>query len=131
MTQAQQIRKVMPRYDSLIFGILIKIYEAWDEGNLQHALRRACMMVTFLTRDMKKKLKDHREQILEEMAKAQGVKGYDFHNEQINRNRNARRVAMIYLEPFVDKITDLLDEAGYFALFRNYLRDFGTLEEKE
>jgi len=103
----------LPYYTAFLMDKVNKIYDAWDLENITLALRRATRLVAFLPRKMKKEMLEDVEDIEKAMMKAYRVKGVDFHTDQLARNREARRVASLYLEPFVNKLMDLLDENDY------------------
>jgi len=103
----------LPYYTAFLMDKVNKIYDAWDLENITLALRRATRLVAFLPRKMKKQMLEDVEDIEKAMMKAYRVKGVDFHTDQLARNREARRVASLYLEPFVNKLIDLLDENHY------------------
>ena len=103
----------LPYYTAFLMDKVNKIYDAWDSEDITLALRRATRLVAFLPRKMKKEMLEDVEDIEKDMMKAYRVKGVDFHTDQLARNREARRVASLYLEPFVNKLIDLLDENHY------------------
>lgn len=108
-----KVKDVMPTYRGFLAGRLVEIWSAWDEGDLELSLRRACRLVTFLPRALKKQLREDRDKITKEMNSVYGLTGVDFYTTHLTRNRQVNRVAMLYLEPFADKILNLLDERGY------------------
>jgi len=103
----------LPYYTAFLMDKVNKIYDAWDLEDITLALRRATRLVAFLPRKMKKEMEADVEDIEKDMMKAYRVKGVDFHTDQLARNREARRVASLYLEPFVNKLMDLLDDNHY------------------
>ena len=111
----KKVKDVMPTYRAFLAGRLLEIWAAWDNGNLEQSLRRALRLVTFLPRELKKELRKDEERITKALNAAYRVQGVDWYTRQQNRNREARRVASLYLEPFVDKMTDLLDEGDYLV----------------
>jgi len=100
-------------YTVFLFKGIMDIYEAWDEGNVEFALRRALRLVVFLPTDIKKALWPDKEKIEKDLAQAYKTQGVDWYTRQQNRNRAARRVAWYHIEPFVDEMVRLLDEKGW------------------
>jgi len=100
-------------YTVFLFKGIMDIYEAWDEGNVEFALRRALRLVVFLPSDIKKALWDDKKRIEKDLGQAYKTAGVDWYTRQQNRNRAARRVAGYYIEPFVDEMVQLLDEKGW------------------
>jgi hypothetical protein len=103
----------LPYYTAFLMDKINKIYDAWDDDNQPLALRRALRLVTFLPKKMKTVLAEDVAEIEADMHQAYRMKGVDFHTNQLARNKTARSVATLYLEPFVDKLVDLLDEHDY------------------
>ena len=93
-----------------LFKGITGIYEAWDEGSYEVALRRALRLTVFLPSDIKEALKEDKEEVLRELNKAYRISGVDFFTTHQVRNRAARRVSVYYLEPYVDEMIRLLDE---------------------
>lgn len=105
--------KIMPTYSGFLIDKVNKIYEAWDKNQLETALGRAIRLVYFLPKELKDKMRDDKNKIIEEFNKAYRVSGVDWYTRQQNRNRAARRVAQYYLPSFVDEMMNWLDERGY------------------
>jgi len=122
----------LPYYTAFLMDKVNKIYDAWDSEDITLALRRAIRLVVFLPTEMKKELEADVEDIQKDMMKAYRVKGVDFHTDQLARNREARRVATQYLEPFVDELIDLLDKNHYLepGALQPYRSGEKTLEAK-
>ena len=110
----------MPTYISFLMGRLIEIWEAWDSGDPEFALRKACRLVIFLPRDLKKEMQHEVELVTKEMNAAYNLSGSDFFNTHLVRNRYGRRVATEGLPPFLDKMIDLLDERGYLEKVKEF-----------
>jgi len=105
-----------PNYNSLLFGMLIKISEDWNRGDPEGALNRTFKFTVFLPTVLKKRIKKQRDFIKEALRKAYQKQGVDFYTGHLVRNRAARRVAHSYLEPFLDEIIDWLDQRGYLEV---------------
>jgi len=105
--------KIQPTYSGFLIDKVNKIYESWDNGNQERSLRRALRLVYFLPKELKDKMRDDKNKIIEEFNKAYRVSGVDWYTRQQNRNRAARRVAQDYLPSFVDEMMNWLDERGY------------------
>lgn len=98
---------------AFLFKALYGIYDAWDEGNLRKALSRATRLVVFLPTDIKKKLWPERQKIVSAVNQAYRRNSVDWFTSQGLRNTTADRVAQLYLEPFVNRIVDLLDDKDW------------------
>jgi len=96
-----------------LFKAYTSIYEKWVEGNLEGALTEALKLVVELPTDVKEALWKDKKQIEKDLDKAYRTQGVDWYTRQQNRNRAARRVAHYYIEPFLDKMTRLLDAKGW------------------
>jgi len=110
LSQAEMLRY----YAGLLVHRLNLILEAWDAGDLEEALARAIRTAYILTRDMKVNLFPDIEAITKEMNATYNVQSYDFYSTQLAQNKAARRVAQKWLPQFVDKLTNLCDDKGYF-----------------
>jgi hypothetical protein len=107
------LAKIHPTYSGFLIDKVNKIYDAWDKGLLETALNRAMRLCYFLPKELKDKMRDDKNKIIEEFNKAYRVSGVDWYTRQQNRNRAARRVAHHYLPSFVDEMMNWLDERGY------------------
>lgn len=116
----KEVKAVMPTYISFLMGRLIEIWQAWDEGELVTALRKACRLVTFLPTDLKKKLMDKVKIIKAEMRKANQVEGSDYYIGLIVKNKKNMQTAYKYLDPFVDDLVTLLDQRGYLEKVKEF-----------
>jgi len=105
--------KFQPTYSGFLIDKLNKIELAWDQDMPEAALRRALRLVNFLPKELKKKLKPKKEIIVKALNSAYRISGVDYYTTQQIRNRKARTIASLYLEPFVDEMLDWLDERGY------------------
>jgi len=108
-----EVKGVMPNYISFLMGRLIEIWQAWDGGDPEFALRKTCRLTIFLPRDLKEKLREDLLKITRAMNQAYNISGSDFFLTHLRRNRKGREVATILLPPFLDTVVDLLDERGY------------------
>ena len=88
---------------------------------------------TLTPKKIKDKLKHEVEVITKDMNKAYSLQGVDFFTTHQVRNRAARRVANHYIGPFLSKLSDLLDEWGYYEVPSRRLKpaDFKGLEKNE
>jgi len=110
----KEVKAVMPTYISFLMGRLTEIWQAWDSGDPEFALRKSCRLVLFLPRDLKKKMREDVQLISKEMNWAYNLNSADFFTTNLIRNRQGRMTAARRLPPFIDKITDLLDERGFY-----------------
>lgn len=97
-------------YTFFLFKRIDQIYEAWDEADLELALRRALRLVVFLPNDIKDALWPKKEEITKKMRDTSQIQSVDFFTSHLVRNKASFRVAMFYLEPFVDEMVRRLDE---------------------
>jgi len=65
-------------------------------------------------RKIKKRLQHDVKIIREAMNKAGQTRASNFYSTKIQQNQALRRVANHYLGPFLSKLSDLLDQAGYY-----------------
>jgi len=100
-------------YTFFLFKALADIYEAWNEGNSLYALGQACKLVIFLPNDIKEVLWGDKEAIQKDLVLARRSTSSNFYSTIVTRNRNAKIVAMKYLEAFIDKMVRLLDSKGW------------------
>ena len=100
-------------YTFLLFKSLMGIQTAWNERDYLYALSQACKLVTFLPNDIKDVLWNDKEVIQKNITSAYRSTASNFYSTQLVRNRNAKKVAMKYLEPFLDKMIRLLDSKGW------------------
>jgi len=107
--------KVMPTYSGFLIKRLNEIWEAWDEGDPEFALRRSCRLTLFLPTKLKTELKSDLLKITQAMNTAYNLQGSDFFLTHLRRNRKGREVATILLPNFIDYIMDLLDQWGYLV----------------
>lgn len=98
------------------------------------ALVLALRFANVLTpRKIKKRLQHDVEVIWKALNKAYSSQGTDFFTGQMVRNRNAKKVAIRYVDPFLSKLSDLLDEAGYYERTSTRLQssDFKKLGDND
>jgi len=107
--------KVMPTYSGFLIMRLSEIWKAWDEGDPEFALDRACRFVLWLPDKLKEILREDLGKITEARKKAYGLSGSDFFLTHLKRNRKGREVAIILLPRFIDSIMSLLDKWGYLT----------------
>jgi len=100
-------------YTFFLFKALADIYEAWNDGDSLYALSQACKLVVFLPNDIKEVLWGDKEAIQKDLVLARRSTSSNFYSTIITRNRNAKIVAMKYLEAFIDKMVRLLDSKGW------------------
>lgn len=118
--EAEELKAVMRPYIAFLMDKVNKIYDAWDEGDLELALSRACRLVTFLPRAIKEQLRGDEKTITKYMNAAYGLETGIWYTTQLIQNRRTRQIAQLFLEPFVDKMIDLLDERGYLEKIREF-----------
>lgn len=126
--------KVQPTYSGFLIVRIHEIWGLWREGNSELALQLALRLAnTFLLKKIKTELKDDVELITKALDKAYGKKSVDWYTSELTRNRHARRVANHYLGPFLAKMSDLIDEWGYYEIPSRRLKakDFEELEKNE
>jgi len=117
----RQTRGLMSPYVGFLIDKLNKIYDAWDRGEEELALRRAVMLRYFLVKELKDALKEDAEQITLEMNEAYEKEGASFLAEEAVRSRRTRAVAKKWLPVFVDKLTTLFDEKDYFEIHKRLI----------
>ena len=100
-------------YTFFLFKALADIYEAWNDGDSLYALSQACKLVVFLPNDIKEVLWGDKEAIQKDLVLARRSTSSNFYSTIVTRNRNAKIVAMKYLEAFIDKMVRLLDSKGW------------------
>jgi hypothetical protein len=129
MSKEEEIKGVMKPYVVFLMDKVNRVYNAWDEHPLEPRipLEEALRLVNFLPRSLKKLLKKDAEEIRKELDRCYRLQGTDLFTTQLLRNRVANQVASRRLQPFVDKMTDWLDERGYFE--RPYFTDFNPHPE--
>jgi len=93
-----------------LFKQIDRIYDAWDEGDYEHALSRALRLIVGLPTDIKEALWDEKQEITKELNQAYSSQGVDFFTTHLVRNREGKRVSMMRLGPLMDKMIRLLDE---------------------
>jgi len=88
---------------------------------------------TLLIKKIKKELEHDVEVITKDLNKAYNTQGVDWYTRQQNRNREAKRVANHYIIPFLSKMSDLIDQWGFYELPSRRLqaKDFKELGEDE
>lgn len=126
--------KVQPTYSGFLILRINEIWSTWKEGNAEQALTLALGLAnTFLIKKIKEELKHDVEVITKARNQAYRTLGVDWYTRQQNRNRAARRVANRYLVPFLSKMSDLIDQWGFYELPSRRLKakDFKELEEHE
>ncbi len=103
-------------YAGFLIDKLNKIYDAWDQGDPELALRRSLRLTLALPRKLKEKIREDVHTIKKDMESVYRLQGSDFYTTELRRNKRSVEVASHYLAGFVDKLTDLLDEGGYFEI---------------
>ena len=106
--------KVIPTYNSFLIDKINRIYDSWDEGNPEMALMRALRLVVFLPRELKAKLEGKQAEIMKDLKVAYAKEDVDWFTTQRTRNRVAKQISILHLEPFIDEMTTWLDQRGYF-----------------
>lgn len=119
----REVKGFVPTYLGFLMDKINKIYNAWDEGDTELALRRACRLYYFLVDELKDKLRDDMQSISKEMNQAYNVRGPDWFVTQQNRNKQARRVASVRLPAFIDKMMTLFDERDYFEVHKKAIQE--------
>jgi hypothetical protein len=129
MTKIIPIKLVTAPYVAFLFDKINKVYDAWDTGDTELALKRALRIVLFLPRSLKTQLEGDYKYIKKEMQTAYDhSQSNDFFDQQLRQGKAAREKARQLLEPFVDKLIDAIDEAG---LIEHKARDIETNIPKE
>lgn len=126
--------RAQPTYSGFLILRINEIWGIWRDGDPEQALRLGIRLAnTFLIRKIKKELKHDIEVITKDMNKAYGLQGVDFFTTHLVRNRQAQRVANHYIEPFLSKMSDLVDQWGFYELPSRRLKasDFKELEKDE
>jgi len=126
--------KVQPTYSGFLILRINEIWSIWKDGDAEQALRLAIRLAnTFLIKKIKKELRHDVEVITKDMNEAYSLQGVNFFTTNLVRNRAGRRVASYYIGPFLSKLSDLIDEWGYYELPSRRLKasDFKELEKVE
>ncbi len=125
--------RFQPTYSGFLIDKLNKIYEAWDQGQQEIALARALRLCVFLPQELKKKLDPKKEKITAAINAIYKINDATWFSTRLARNKAARRVANLYLEPFVDEMVDWLDKRGFLEVpsLRLKAADFKGLEKDE
>lgn len=110
MSEDAEIKGVIPNYYNLIIDKLNKIYEAWDNNNQTLALTRAMRLIPFLPRKIKKQIIQDKDNIQKQFDAISGTKGYNLSNAAELANYRIKMIAVKEVEPFINKLTDLLDQ---------------------
>lgn len=125
----KEVRGVVPTYIGFLMGRIVQIWTAWDEDDVELALRRACRLYYFTVDQLKEKLKPDVESITKEMNHAYGLSGPDFFTTHLRRNRTARQIAIKRLPGLMDKIISLFDQRDYLEQHKRAIvtgRELGT-----
>lgn len=109
----KEVRGVVPTYIGLLMGKINIIYDEWAEGNMESALRRACILYYFLVDALKKELEEDVQQINKALIHAYNLQGTDFFTCQIMRNRRGKQIAAAQLPGLIDRMMSLFDGRDY------------------
>lgn len=112
--ERDEIRGVIKNYYGFFWSKVNLIFDAWNEGEPELALRRACFLVNFLPVALKDKLKEDVASITKELNTVYDLDGIDFYMTQVRRNSEAEYIALLRLQPFVDKMMRLVDKRNYY-----------------
>lgn len=134
MSEPIEPGRIMPTYSGFVVLRINEIWAIWREGNPERALKLALRFAdTLLIKKIKKALEPDVEFITKALNKANEVGGVDLMQRRRNRMLTAKRVASIHIGPFLSKLSDLLDEWGYYEAPSRRLKasDFKELEKVE
>ena len=134
MSKAIEPGKVQPTYSGFIIRRIEEFWEHWRNDDPVFALIQALRFAdTLLLKKIKEKLKPDIASITAELLQAYRTPGVDWLARGNARNRAARKVAHRRLTPFLSKMSDLLDQWGYYELPSRRLKasDFKELEKVE
>lgn len=134
MSERIEPGRVQPTYSGFLILRINEIWGIWRDGDPEQAIRLAIRLAnTFLIRKIKKELEHDVEVITKDMNKAYRLESIDFFTTHLVRNREARKTATYYIGPFLSKMSDLIDEWGYYELPSRRLKasDFKELEKVE
>ena len=134
MSEPVEPGKVMPTYSGFIILRLNEIWATLRADDPEGALRSALFFAENLTpKKIKKRLKHDVEAIRKDLNRARNLQGVDFFTTHLVRNREARKVANHHIGPFLSKLSDLLDEWGYYEVPSRRLKptDFKEIEKNE
>jgi len=126
--------RAQPTYSGFVMRRIEEFWSVWRNGDPEEALRLAVRFAnTLLIKKIKKELEHDVEVITKDLNKAYGTQGVDWYTRQQNRNRAAKRVANHYIIPFLSKMSDLIDQWGFYELPSRRLKpsDFKELEKDE
>lgn len=113
---------------------LNEIWGIWAQGDDLKTLMLTLRFADTLTpRKIKKRLQHDVDTIRKDLNKARNTTSVDFFSTHIRQNRELQKVATRYVGPFLSKVSDLLDEAGYYEKATTRLKssDFKKLGENE
>lgn len=114
MSEQPEIKGVIPTYYFIITDKLNKIYEAWDNNDPYLALERALKLVPFLPVKLKKEIAPEKERIRKLFQNS--ISGQDFNSVQLKSSLLRHNTASQEVEPFIDKLTTLLDDNHLLTL---------------
>jgi len=100
-------------YTFFLFKSIAGIHESWIEGDVEGALKQACILVVHLPNDVKEVLWPLKEEIQRKMNRAYSLGASNFYQRYLIRAHEGKATAYQYLEPFMDKMIRLLDEKGW------------------
>jgi len=109
----KEVKGVVPTYIGMLMAKINLIYDDWVDGDVESALRRACLLYYFLVDELKKQLKDDVQQINKELVHAYNLQGTDFFTSRLMRNRRGRQIAASKLPSLIDKMISLFDSRDY------------------
>jgi hypothetical protein len=118
MSEDAEIKGVIPNYYNLIIDKLNKIYEAWDNNNINIALFRTLKLIPFLPRKIKNQLNPERIRIQKDLDAISQTNGFNFSNAQEKVMYKVKTISIKEFEPLIDKVTSLLDQEH--LLTQNY-----------
>jgi len=134
MSEPVEPGKIMPTYSGFVILRLNEIWSYLRNDDPEQALRLALFFADTLTpKKIKKRLKHEVEAIRKDVNRARNLQGVDFFTTHLVRNREARKVASFHIGPFLSKLSDLLDEWGYYEVPSRRLKpaDFKEIEKNE
>jgi hypothetical protein len=109
MTEEREIKSVIPSYYSFIMTGLTELREIWAVKRYVDALYYALNLSTFLPTKLKQQIEEDKGRIKKQLKSIESTRenGYDKALEKTQWK--TRKIAIDELEPFIDKMIQLLD----------------------
>lgn len=110
MSVDAEIKGVIPSYYGFLITGLTQIREYWAKRMYVEGMEYALHFTTFLPRKIKKALSEEKQRITLKLTGNSKGRVHNFYELQKSRSKYAYMIAAQELEPYMDKMTTLLDE---------------------